>query len=260
MKKLKKKNYNDILDLLSEYDHSIPIIYSMIEEQFDCEIFVDDTKEISYGILFTPFEFHYLFGDSSKINKRQLINTIKEYIVINEKEEFFLFNPNDSFDDTLAYISECLNGVIDYRVSLSFNETTFKQLCSHVSTDEVVITKEIPEFGKVENLKASIKVNDKVVSYSNALMVGKNEAEIDIFTNDEFRGKGYAFTCSVALIRELLNSKLKPNWTAWKAKKASVHIAEKLGFENIVDLKTCVWIKRFGTVSIDNDDTKEILT
>ena len=42
--------------------------------------------------------------------------------------------------------------------------------------------------------------NDTCVSFCSAFMLGKNYAELDVFTETEFRGNGYAKITSITLI------------------------------------------------------------
>ncbi len=246
MIKLKEHQYSSILRYLDKYTHSIPIIYSMVEGQFSPSIFVDDSTDTKWGIMFTPFDFHYVFGDASKVDEKALEQLIKDYVILNNRQEAMIFEPDNSFNHVLSSIIGRFKGVKGNRVSLEFNQEVFEEATKKVDVRNIRIKYSVPEFGLIKNPIAYIEKNGKQISYSNALMVGANEAEVDVKTNEGYRRLGYSFKCSVKLINELIAKGLKPNWTAWKKKTSSIALAKKLGFRNIKEIPAYIWVEQFG--------------
>lgn len=249
MIKLNENQYTSILRHLDKYTHSIPIIYSMIEGQFNPSIFVDDIEHAKWGIIFTPFDFHYMFGDPSSVNQTVLENLIKDYVVINNRPECMIFRPNDLFDPILANIFTKFKGVKGNRVSFEFNQENFDCLTGEVDVKDIRLIYRIPEFGRIENPVARIEQDSKRIAYANALMIGANEAEIDVRTLEDHRRKGYSYKCSIKLIRELIVKGLKPNWTCWQKKESSKALAKKLGFENMTEIPAFIWVDQFGPIN-----------
>lgn len=81
------------------------------------------------------------------------------------------------------------------------------------------------------------------VSHCNAIMVGRGKAEIDIETDEAFRGKGYATLAATLLIDKLLENNLTPTWSTWPFRVESQHIAQKLGFVSQPDAKAWIWME-----------------
>ncbi|KKB72827.1 MULTISPECIES: GNAT family N-acetyltransferase [Bacillus] len=55
-------------------------------------------------------------------------------------------------------------------------------------------------------------------------------AEIDIATDPDFRGRGYAALCARAFISYCKEHRMKPRWDCDQQNTASIRLAEKLGF------------------------------
>ena len=246
MIKLKENQYTSIIRHLDKYTHSLPIIFSMIEGQFNPSIYVDDDQEVKWGIIFTPFDFHYVFGDAVEVDQNALEHLIKDYVIMNNRPECMIFRPNDSFDTILSDIILKFKGVKGHRASFDFNEENFDCLTKDLDVKDIRLIYRRPEFGNIENPIARIEKEGKMIAYANALMIGANQAEIDVRTLEEYRRLGYSYKCSVKLIRELIAKGLKPNWTCWEKKEASKALAKKLGFEKPTLIPTFIWVEQFG--------------
>ena len=62
---------------------------------------------------------------------------------------------------------------------------------------------------------------EQVVSECVSIFVGKGEAEIDIHTHEEYRGRGLATLTASAFIEACLSRGLRPNWACWPERRAS---------------------------------------
>jgi hypothetical protein len=84
---------------------------------------------------------------------------------------------------------------------------------------------------KIEKNKINrVFKNDTCVSFCSAFMLGKNYAELDVATETEFRGNGYAKIASITLISELLEKDIIPNWCTWPYRMESQLLAKTIGF------------------------------
>ncbi|MDR0314305.1 MAG: GNAT family N-acetyltransferase [Treponema sp.] len=63
--------------------------------------------------------------------------------------------------------------------------------------------------------------------------VYKNEVEIDIVTNENYRNKGLGKVLSKRFINECLSRNLLPKWDCYKFNESSICLAKRLGFEII---------------------------
>ena len=228
---------------LDVYPHSIPIIQSHLEGQYESELFYDE--EADYGILLTMFDYHFVFGQVPN-HHQALLDVIRSFVHSNDREELILFAPDESWDALLKDLIGEINGTIDQRVLYYLNEDVYNQFDT---TNEYVRLELKNETGSARQYpQASVYLNDHLISFARAPMLGKGEAELDVWTDKQFRQKGFGFDSSITLIEYLLRSGIKPNWSCWKEKELSNMLAQKLGFELYLTYPAYVWAKEFGDI------------
>lgn len=236
--KMKAKYRN----FLKEYKHSIPIIYAHIERQYKYDVLFDEEEE--YGILLTQFDYHYAFGKAPQ-NITKFIDYLREYISSKNIEEFIIYGPNKKWNTFLNEVFHKINGKTDKRLIYKLNRSKFNEYDTKNSyvklelIDDHHSSKVYPQ--------GSVYINDKLISFCRAFMIGKNEAELDVWTDEKFRLKGFAFDGSLCLLEYLLNEGIEPNWSCWEKKESSHILAKKLGFELSETITTYVWVKEFGS-------------
>jgi hypothetical protein len=223
---------------LNDYTHSHPIIFSHINGQYQGKISEFETD--SY-ILYTTVDFHFVFGQVPS-NHETFLSEIKRYIKHHQKEEFILFFPNQKWKTCLQEAMKTLNAVIDQRVLLLLDDNRFNDIYNnHTFKHEVVIDDEINDASSIPFPCA--KVQDK--GYAKGFMIGNQAVEIDVYTKEMYRHQNIAFETSLNLIQHILEKNLTPNWSCWKQKKSSIHLAKKLGFKEVTDIDAFIWIKAF---------------
>ncbi len=222
--------------LLEEYNHSKPIIYSHIENQQPYEIFYN-AKE-GYGILFTNFDYHYCFGSipSDTVAFRKALH---DYHKKHEDGRIILYGPNKVWDAFLDKWVQELNGGIQQRYLYDLNTEEFKQYDPQNRFIKLEFKQEEGALKKYP--QASIYLHGKLVSYSRAIMLGNNEAELDVWTCEEYRKQGMAFDACLVLIEYLLQNDIKPNWTCWGEKESSHNLAKKLGYKLRQVMNCYIW-------------------
>jgi RimJ/RimL family protein N-acetyltransferase len=75
-----------------------------------------------------------------------------------------------------------------------------------------------------------VTFEDQIVSLCAPTVIGGGEAEIQVWTADEFRNRGLARRTAAAFIRQCLARGLKPGWTTDVENLVSRALAPKLGF------------------------------
>lgn len=73
--------------------------------------------------------------------------------------------------------------------------------------------------------------NEKIVSLCYSACVADNIAEIDIITQQEYRGLGLGYVVAQGFIRECIEKNITPTWDCFISNVASLKLAEKLGFQ-----------------------------
>lgn len=78
---------------------------------------------------------------------------------------------------------------------------------------------------------ASVAAHDgRPVSLAAACAIGGGEAEIELVTHPDYRGKGLATHVARALVRQCLERGISPAWSCASANVASIAVALKAGF------------------------------
>ncbi len=75
--------------------------------------------------------------------------------------------------------------------------------------------------------------DDEVVSVCYAAAISEQLAEVDVVTDEPFRGQGLAGIVSRQFIRECLAWEIRPTWDCFAYNTGSLRLAEKLGFAEV---------------------------
>ncbi len=232
-----------IIDSFSEYKHSIPVIFSHLEGQYHYEMHESDQ---GYQILFTNLDYHYVAGDIPK-DRTEFVDAIKEYINRYQKKEFVLFAPNRDWEHFMTEIWDDHNGVIDERYSYVLDLQYFNNQSKNYKPQYAANIKMVQDASSTKQYPvAAIVHNDAVISYARGFCIGKKFIEIDVFTDEKYRQKHFAFDTTFQLIRKIIQLGFQPVWTTWKSKTASQKLAEKLCFKPSQKFKAFVWVEDFG--------------
>lgn len=81
-----------------------------------------------------------------------------------------------------------------------------------------------------EGLGYCVLTQGRVVSLCYSIFVSGLHREIDILTVDSYKRQGLARAAASAFIRDCLNQGLQPGWDCFKENRASLLLAEGLGF------------------------------
>lgn len=175
----------------------------------------------------------------------------------NSNQRFTLFSPTQAWDDR---INELFAGELRllHRYSFRFNENDFVRRgisslasefqCKPIHEDTLRHSSDFNEsyvikyWGSVERFLEKgfgycITKSDITQSFVHAsecisIFSSSAFAEVDIATNDQFRGKGLAQFNAEAFIVECLQRELTPKWDCDIHNTASIRLAGKVGFAN----------------------------
>jgi predicted GNAT family acetyltransferase len=82
-----------------------------------------------------------------------------------------------------------------------------------------------------------ISHDNDIVSEAHVGYIGSGMAEIGVYTDEKFRGKGYAALTVSAVIEKCLSMGLRPSWSCWDLNEASSSLARKAGFIEKTDIR-----------------------
>jgi hypothetical protein len=207
--------------LFEKYDNNRAIIFSVFEGQYDGCVYIDDRDidDLQWAVLRTPFLQHFIAGKPTAgcpvVLEDILFNTILREQNDNEKE-IAVFSDSDEWSDILQGIFRKRNGVSDSRKIFEFSPENFIMVKRpSLSADIQAVAEKCRNSPDSRKDAWSVKLfsGDKLVSHCDALMVGRGMAEINISTEEVFRGKGYATLAAILLIDKLLGDGLTPTWS-----------------------------------------------
>ena len=234
--------------LFSEYKHNIPVIHSLLEGQYKGKLYVDDTTDPKVAVLFTPFDFHYVAGD---INAENIVDVLDdmifcEYLLSNKSKEAIFFSPNSKWDAILDDVFNRHRGIKDSRYIFCLDKSKYHDNRNKYKPmddikSEIVYVKD--RGALKEYPESRIYKDDICISYCAGFMLGNGHAEIDIFTEENYRNKGYAKEVAFGLIDELLKNNIEPDWCTWPYRKASQELATSLGYELIEEVTAHIWVE-----------------
>ncbi len=230
-------------DLFSDYSHSIPIIHSHLEGQYNYTL---SNPKKSFQIMFTEFGYHYITGNIPK-EENSVIEEIRNYIDTHNPEEFILFGPTIEWENYLSKIFTYIGGVIDFRLSFTLDPVEFKRIFEgYKFTHQVDLVRFTDKKSISPYYQAEVYEGENLISFSRAFMEGNKNAELDVWTDSKHRYQGLAFETSLVLINKLLELGFTPNWSCWELKKASHMLAYKLGYINPRKISAFIWTNDFG--------------
>ena len=239
---------SQVAELFASYDHSLPIVYSVLEGQRAGRIFVDESSAPRFAVLCTTVGFFYVAGDPAAPDLLNMLDSLlfHSFALEHGLPEMVAFAPSEAWNAVLRRVFDRHHGIVGARHV--FRWPAGKRLPS--SEDEAVaatgtrilIEPSMQEPGTLHSYPlAQLYVDDVPVCSCSAFMLGRGQAEIDIHTEAGHEGRGYATRTAAALLRHLLENGITPCWTSWPYREASRHVARKLGFEPMPDLPAFIW-------------------
>jgi hypothetical protein len=243
-----EKNKINYENLFSGYKDNIPVIYSSLEGQYNGELYVDNEVESEYAFLVTPFDFSFIAGNPKSEGVAEQIHQLlfDELLKGRGQKEAIVFCPDEQWYSILDKVFDRHNGIKDGRKIFSLNLKEFNKCKKEMKHNDEVRTEIFYEHGcgsTIDYPVCRVFKNDTCVSFCSAFMLGKNYAELDVSTETEFRGNGYAKIASITLISELLENDIIPNWCTWPYRIESQLLAKTIGFEPKHDVRAYIWVE-----------------
>lgn len=243
-----EKNKINYENLFNGYKDNIPVIYSSLEGQYNGELYVDNERESQYAFLATPFDFSFIAGNPKAEGVEEQIHQLlfDELLKRRGKKEAIVFCPNEEWYPILDRVFDKHNGIKDGRKIFSLNLKKFDKCKNEMKHNDEVHTEIFYEHegeSTIDYPVCRVFKNDTCVSFCSAFMLSKNYAELDVSTETEFRGNGYAKIASVTLISELLKKDIIPNWCTWPYRVESQLLAKTIGFDYKHDVRAYIWVE-----------------
>jgi RimJ/RimL family protein N-acetyltransferase len=82
---------------------------------------------------------------------------------------------------------------------------------------------------------------EQLASVCFSMFVASGAAEVNVFTAEDYRQKGFATLTAAAFIDACLKRRMRPNWECFADNLPSVRLAENLGFKADKDIPVYYW-------------------
>lgn len=258
MNKLPIKDYKKVLPIFETLNNSQAVVFSVLEGNSPGEIFVDDISNPKAALMYVNDAFFFVAGDEKIDHFSQEIPSILFDVLIPklEEKEMVLFPGSQAWKEKLTDVLDAYEIITIHRKFFRFNpglyaaHTGWKKEVPegfHILEIDKRRSEQEPSLMRVleagsKRFGVCIMHGDKIVGYCTSVFVGHGEAEIDIFTDDEYRGRGLARLTACAFIDECLSRGLVPGWACWPEREASRALAIKLGFEELPEAPALLWV------------------
>ena len=257
MLELSPSEFDKAIPIFNKIEASIPIVYAVLERNSPGRVFVDDAAGAAVALLYAEGAFFYIGGDEHNATLRQALVPLLFHHILPELEEkeLVLFSFSDAWRHTLDELLSEQGAIQISRKVFQFNQEMFlasrdwKPYLPEGFTMRAIdaqLAEQFPIYQEIVNpaskrLGVCLMHGDEIACECSAVFVGRGEAEIDIHTREAYQGRGYATLTGSAFIETCLARGLKPNWSCWPERQASVALAKKLGFEELPDVPAHLW-------------------
>lgn len=266
---LEKKDYHKLIEPLKLVTINILFARAVVEHCVSGKIYVDDCDNPSTYYVVHPYGMSLLFGDW---NNEKFNNSFREYSLnvnrIRGKYEWMQAFPDD-WDIVLHELYKgCLikssdnienreNGIIELntRINFKFNPARYLEFKKKNKASDIKIVRTdkqifrdmkgsvVPLFfwDSADNFAEkgvgfSLFHENKLASTAYSAFIDDNKLELGIETVEEYRGRGFAqYACS-ALIDYCIEKNLEPIWACRLENNSSYRLAQKIGFEPLLEI------------------------
>lgn len=200
-------------------------------------IFIKDEQAKTALMIADSSEYFYV-GQYDETFLKASIDWIRQHVVpkLDDPIGFFYYGSSLWHDGLIQLLDEPIDpehGRYLIRRYHRLNSKQFdicKQNSKPLSSDYSISVEYNP-------YKVSIKYQGVEVGYAKDNGQSLGIMDIDVYTDDAHRHKGLALHTVTRLIDHCFDNHLTPQWGCWTANKASVGLANKLGFESIIEVK-----------------------
>jgi GNAT superfamily N-acetyltransferase len=257
MVEIDASEFSKVIPIFHKIDHSVAIVYSVLERNSPGRVFVDDPHVPSSAFLFPEGTFFYVGGNEKDAAFCQLLIALifNEILPNAIEKEMVLFAFTTAWRERLDTLLSGKGVIIIHRKIFNFNPERFSdylkkqvgipdgltiQPIDHALAEKHPGYRSIIEQGS-KRFGFCLMKGDEIISECSSIFVGGGEAEIDIHTDEQYQGRGYAQLVASVFIKACQKQGLRPNWACWPERQASWALAKKLGFEERPDIPAHLW-------------------
>lgn len=251
MFEIQPSSYSRLIPICQKENISFPLIESVIHNKQRGQVFVDDKKNPSTALVATRFGFiRLLSGNPSEVINQSIANIFTQESIL-QPNYILWYAPPEPWTSRLDML---LSASVRRRERTRF---IFEPGKAHYLDDNEVVSSEYQlrvldseTLPQTEHLNLNIESRfwnstedflnygigvclvkaDKVVSVCYSTCVVNGLAEVDIVTDKDYQGNGFASIVAREFIRNCLAKNILPTWDCFNHNIPSWRLAKKLGF------------------------------
>jgi hypothetical protein len=237
----------------------------VVDGQHEGRIFVDNALSPSAVYVWTPWGYHYFAGASSEVS---FIESMREMLTDTLQPQSASVGEPDILLTLMPGVKKAPAGDIlptsevikIYRSTFAFNEAKFlvigdwkdrflkglsivridENLVSYLVDDICATWRSVEEFFE-RGFGFCLLENDNILSTCYSAFVARNNVEIAVSTEKDYRRRGYAAITGAVMIEHCLENDLLPHWECFWDNEPSIALANRLGFEKTADVPIYYW-------------------
>ncbi|PYZ91750.1 hypothetical protein CR194_19200 [Salipaludibacillus keqinensis] len=247
MNKLYKKDFSLLGPLFKKHADTVPTFAeAVVDGYLEGHICVNNQTDLKAAIIETEGHKYYVCG----LPLEAFVQSFRKLYEEKHSKKIIIFSSSLEWDLCIEQLeSNCMKKT--ERTWFTFNKRRFHQLSAGLLVDATIQPINEESIYQSEKFTSSYyqrfwgnvatflhqglgicAIKDKrVIAECTSIYRSKSQAEIDIFTHDEFRGRGLAFQVAKRFIQECLDRRLIPTWDCNIENEASMKLADKLGFD-----------------------------
>lgn len=269
MKTLPPEDYNSALTVLEEVPINTCFALSVLKKHVRGNVFVDIIENPEAYYIVHPSGMSLLFGN---LDNQEFKEHLTKYLLgqsnLRQGDESLQVVPElEQLIDDILSESMCLYSQInnqnaknykvakDKRINFKFNEEYFINLTKDLHLDHLEIkTVDVALFDRINGAAVPNQFWDSATNFMKfgkgfsimqenipiatafSSFIHDNMLEIGVETNPQYRKKGLGFFVCSKLISYCLDNDLEPVWSCRYGNQGSVALANKLGFEQTIEI------------------------
>jgi len=244
MIELRPSQFTAAAPLFAEINHDVPIVFSVLEGTAVGRVFVDRVDRPRCALLDVRDAFSYIAGDEKN---DAFARAVMSYLFdgarpSQERHSCVLVAFTDAWRARLDELLAFKGATRLVRKAFSFDAAT--------APDFHLWRGRVPEGHRMEltaltegdaRFVLRLTCGEEVVSECGAVVIGRGEAEADVHTAEDHQRRGLGTITASAFLEECCRRGLKPSWSCWSDREASIALAKKLGFVEREDVPAHYW-------------------
>ena len=281
IQKLEADEYQRVSPIFGELDYNLEI-KAIVEGTMSGRIYVDDAEKPSTAFIWNNYSKFFLAGyENNNMFNTSLNKLIVEEIYPEATEKkiwgYVLHYHPDSWKNVVGVVLRHKLPMKDYRRYYTPNQLKIDWR-NEIPKESSILRVDRNLLDRVD-LKNISKVTDEINktwgSTDNFLRNGfgfcflhgetiacwclsennsGNRCEIGIETDEEYRQKGFATLTASAFLEYCISKGIDPGWHCWDSNLPSVRLAEKIGFEKLLEYPVFFdWFDEFNSLLVNGN-------